>query len=232
LSFCQVKRKVVDLNPLFGFRRQRATRADKLKKAEHGRALPDHELVQVWRAAGPSTVFGRFVRFLILTGCRRGEGARVTRSMIVNGDGGAAIEFPAAFVKQGRGHSVPVTALLQSLLDQCAIDARSDLLFPSTRTGGEMSGWNKMRAGLTEESGVMFTFHDLRRTFRTGLSRLGVSTEIAELAIGHARENLIEIYDRDDGSARVRAAFDAWSAHLASALAKAEQRMMTEGVFA
>ncbi|MBL8577762.1 MAG: integrase family protein [Mesorhizobium sp.] len=232
LSFCQVKAKVIEHNPLFGFRRQRATRADRLKKADHGRALSDEELVKVWRAADAATVFGRFVRFLILTGCRRGEGARVTRSMILKEGGTAVIDFPAAFVKQGRGHKVPVTDTLQGLLDRCTVDARSDLLFPSVRTGGEMSGWNKMRAGLVKDSGVTFTFHDLRRTFRTGLSRLGVSTEMSELAIGHARENLIEIYDRDDGSARMRAAFDLWSKHVASELAKAEAKDMTSGVFA
>lgn len=232
LSFCQVKAKVVDHNPLYGFRRQRATRADRLKKVEHGRALSDDDLVKLWRAAGLETVFGRFVRFLILTGCRRGEGARVTRSMVGKVDGATLIDFPAAFVKQGRGHIVPVTGMLQGVLDSCVVDARSDLLFPSVRTGGEMSGWNKLTANLVKASGVKFTFHDLRRTFRTGLSRLGVSTEIAELAIGHARENLIEIYDRDDGSTRVRSAFDTWSTHVAAALAKAEQKEMAQGVFA
>ncbi|QPC90003.1 integrase arm-type DNA-binding domain-containing protein [Mesorhizobium sp. INR15] len=215
LAFCQVKAKVIDSNPLYGYRRQRATRSDRLTKKRHGRALSDDEIVRVWNAAKPDTVFGRFVRFLILTGCRRGEGAGLERKMVDRTDPKkAVINLPATFVKQGRGHTIGVSDLLAALFAMCPVDARSDLMFPSARTGGPMSGWNKMTAALVKVSGVDFTFHDLRRTFRTGLSQLGIDTETAELSLGHARENLIEIYDRDNGAERVRFAFEAWSDHV------------------
>nr|WP_031215818.1 tyrosine-type recombinase/integrase [Mesorhizobium sp. LSHC424B00] len=215
LAFCQVKAKVIDANPLYGYRRQRATRSDRLAKTKHGRALSDDELVRVWNAALPATVFGRFVRFLILTGCRRGEGAGLERKMLDRRNPKAvAVNLPATFVKQGRGHTLGVSKQLDALFALCPVDSRSDLMFPSARTGGLMSGWNKMTAALVKESGVDFTFHDLRRTFRTGLSRLGIDTETAELSLGHARENLIEIYDRDNGADRVRTAFEAWSSHV------------------
>ncbi|WHO77468.1 tyrosine-type recombinase/integrase [Rhizobium leguminosarum] len=236
LAFCMTKAKVIDANPLYGFRRQRATRADRLAKREHGRALSDAELVAVWLAASPDTSFGRFVRSLILTGCRRNEGAGTTRSMVVGSNSrGPIIDFPAAFVKQGRGHTVTITPQLQSILNLCPVDSRSpDLFFPSPRTGGQMSGWNKLKAALVKESGVSFTFHDLRRTFRTGLSKLGVDTETAELALGHARENLIEIYDRGNGSGKVQKAFELWAAHV-EAVVEAELLQRTtkgEGIFA
>ncbi|CDX62887.1 conserved hypothetical protein [Mesorhizobium plurifarium] len=215
LAFCQVKAKVINTNPLYGYRRQRATRSDRLAKKQHGRALSDDELVRVWNAAKPDTVFGRFVRFLILTGCRRGEGAGLERTMLDRRDPKkVVINLPATFVKQGRGHTIGVSDQLAAVLDLCPVDSRSDLMFPSARTGGPMSGWNKMTAALVKDSGVDFSFHDLRRTFRTGLSRLGIDTETAELALGHARENLIEIYDRDSGAERVRTAFEAWSNHV------------------
>ncbi|MCO5139944.1 MULTISPECIES: integrase family protein [unclassified Shinella] len=236
LAFCMTKAKVIDHNPLYGYRRQRATRADRLAKQEHGRALADNELAAVWLAARPDTSFGRFVRFLILSGCRRNEGAGSTRTMIRNSkDDGKVIDFPAAFVKQGRGHRVTITPQMEELLALCAVDSRSpDLLFPSMRTGGQMSGWNKLKAGLVKESGVDFTFHDLRRTFRTGLSRLGVDTETAELALGHARENLIEIYDRGNGSEKLTQAFELWGCHV-ERIVKAEisrRASVNEGIFA
>jgi integrase len=212
LSWCHVEAKVIDHNPLFGYRRQKATRADRLAKVQHGRALSDPELVAVWRAADPAKVFGRYVRFLILTGCRRGEGAGLSRSMMT-GDG-QALDLPAIFVKQGRGHVVCVSPALADLLALCEVDSRSDLFFPSHRTGGPMSGWNKHTAGLVNASGVAFTFHDLRRTFRTGLSRLGVDTETAELALGHARANLQSIYNRNEGRDELRKAFGLWSEHV------------------
>ncbi|MER8374410.1 integrase family protein [Mesorhizobium sp. M1406] len=215
LAFCQVKAKVIDSNPLYGYRRQRATRSDRLTKQRHGRALSDNEIVRVWNAAKKGTVFGRFVRFLIITGCRRGEGAGLERKMVDRTDPKkVVINLPATFVKQGRGHTIGVSKQLDALFAICPVDSRSDLMFPSARTGGPMSGWNKMTAALVKDSGVDFTFHDLRRTFRTGLSHLGIDTETAELSLGHARENLIEIYDRDNGAERVRAAFEAWSTHV------------------
>lgn len=212
LTWCVVKAKVLDANPLFGHRKERATRADRLARGRHGRALSDDEIAAVWRAADPGTTFGRFVRYLILTGCRRGEGAGLSRTML-DPEGGA-IHLPPQFVKQGRGHLVPITPPLSEVLAACPHDARSDLFFPSSRTGGPMSGWNKLTAGIVKRSGVQFSFHDLRRTFRTGLSRLGVDGDTAERALGHARENLVEIYDRSEGVEALRDAFGRWARHV------------------
>lgn len=92
-----------------------------------------------------------------------------------------------------------------------------------------MSGWSKIMdpndhrtkgdtttctPGFVKASGVHFTLHDLRRTFRTGLSRLGVDREIAELALGHAREDLEARYNRDGCETALREAFDAWGGHV------------------
>ena len=40
-----------------------------------------------------------------------------------------------------------------------------------------------------------FTPHDLRRTGRTGLARLGVKVEVAERVLNHAREAMEATYD-------------------------------------
>ena len=69
--------------------------------------------------------------------------------------------------------------------------------------------------------------HDLRRTFRTGLSRLGVDTETAELALGHARSDLEARYNKDAATGELRKAFEAWANHLERAVSPT-----AEGVFA
>jgi integrase len=46
------------------------------------------------------------------------------------------------------------------------------------------------RCGITD-----WRIHDLRRTARSLMSRAKVQTEIAEMVLGHAREELLEIYD-------------------------------------
>ena len=72
LSWCAADQHVLGSNPLMGHRKERATRADKVARDEYGRALSDEEIVRVWLACDPETVFGRLMRFFILTGCRRG----------------------------------------------------------------------------------------------------------------------------------------------------------------
>jgi len=56
--------------------------------------------------------------------------------------------------------------------------------------------------------------HDTRRTFRTGLSRIGVDRDTAELCLGHWRGDLIEVYNRDTAKKRQRDAVEAWAEHV------------------
>lgn len=221
MSWCCDKQHVIPSNPLMGHRKERATRADKVEQEEHGRAMSDAELVRVWNAADQSTAVGRLTRFYILTGCRRGEGAGLTRAM-VEGEANAIL-LPAEFTKQARPHYVPLIPALASLLETCTRDSRSDLVFPSSKTGGEMSGWSKFVISLRERSKVDFTLHDIRRTFRTGLSRLGVDEDTAELAIGHARGELVRIYNRDKAIGILWDAFQKWADHVEKIVAEAAQ---------
>ena len=233
LNWCAFEARVIDANPLAGYRR-RNTRAERVRKEERGRALSDVELAAVWRAAGDAGVFGLLVRYLILTGCRRSEGAKLVWPM-VNLERGR-IDLPKTFTKQARGHTVYIAPELSQVLAAFEIDARNpDQVFASPRTGGPMSGWSKIMdpndrrtlggttartPGFVKACGVDFTLHDLRRTFRTGLSRLGVDREIAELALGHAREDLEARYNRDDCEAALREAFTLWGQHVASVCAE------------
>jgi integrase len=53
-----------------------------------------------------------------------------------------------------------------------------------------------------------WTPHDLRRTARTLLSRVGVAPHVAELALNHSLGKLLHTYDRHDFAAELRNAFD------------------------
>jgi integrase len=98
----------------------------------------------------------------------------------------------------------------------------SKLLFPSAVTGGRIKGWTKFVAGLRQASGVDFTLHDLRRTARTLMSRLGVAEDLAELAIGHVRDDLIRRYNKDEAWEGRRDAFTKVSAHIAAVIGARE----------
>ena len=211
-NWCVTKAKILAANPLAGHRKERATRADRIAKAEHGRALSDAELSALWNAADPATTFGRLLRFYVLTGCRRGEGAGLAWPMINRSV--RRIDLPAVFVKQGRAHEVYVSSLLADLLAQCTVDARSDLVFASPKSGTKISGWSQLLASFARRCPVTFELHDLRRTFRTGLSRVGIEADVAELAMGHARSDLEAIYNRDKREALLRDAFERWASHV------------------
>ena len=60
-----------------------------------------------------------------------------------------------------------------------------------------------------------WTWHDLRRTTRTGLSRLGIREDIAERVIGHAvGGRLGAIYNLYEFTKEKRAALKAWARHV------------------
>ena len=88
--------------------------------------------------------------------------------------------------------------------------------------GGRIQGWTKLVAKLREASGVDFRLHDLRRTARTLMSRLGVPEDIAELAIGHVRADLIARYNKDQAWEDRCDAFARVSAHVESLIGARE----------
>lgn len=59
-----------------------------------------------------------------------------------------------------------------------------------------------------------FTVHDMRRTARTHLARLGVDRFVAERSLNHKLGNVEGIYDRHDYFAERHAALGSWAALL------------------
>ena len=89
-----------------------------------------------------------------------------------------------------------------------------------------ISGWSKSWPALlkvAEDYGLTRkpALHDLRKTFRSHLARLGVADRVAEAMLNHApTDRLIGIYDRHDYlSERIDAA-EQWAAEVSQALAE------------
>ena len=62
-----------------------------------------------------------------------------------------------------------------------------------------------------------WTLHDLRRSFASGLQRLGVAPHIVELALNHRSgtfSGVAGIYQRHRYAKEVREAFELWSRHI------------------
>ncbi len=204
-------------NPWTGYRKPRVTRAEAIEIEDRGRVLEDAEIHSVRQAAirrGDS--FGRIIQFLILSGCRRGEGASLRWDWIVDKE----ITFPAASIKQGRPHLVPVSLAISTLIQ--GTPDRGPLCWPSERrVGGDtaVSGWSQLTDDLLLESGIRrFTLHDLRRTFRTWAEeRHGATPVLAEAAIGHVNsDTLTRVYSRPQWKHELQRLFQAWGDHVLS----------------
>src|SRR5262245_12565825 len=85
-----------------------------------------------------------------------------------------------------------------------------------TNWGASKEDFDKI-ANLKESSAL----HDLRRTVRTGLGKLGVQPHIAEAVLNHLPPKLIRTYDRNTYAAEKRDALDKWATHLKTVIAQA-----------
>jgi integrase len=73
-----------------------------------------------------------------------------------------------------------------------------------------------------------FTPHDLRRSARTGLARLGVRDEVAEAALGHVEGGVKGVYNLHKHEAAVGEALQRWADHV-DALAAPEVASIAQG---
>jgi hypothetical protein len=85
--------------------------------------------------------------------------------------------------------------------------------------GSGLSGFSKLKARVDALSSVAdWHVHDLRRSARTGMTRLGVPRDHSEAAVNHVsgRSALERIYDRHDYGPEVLAALGRWQSHVAA----------------
>jgi integrase len=104
------------------------------------------------------------------------------------------ITLPGPRVKNRRGHVLHLPKIALDILRSVPRRAGTDFVFDTG--GGGFRSWGINTAKLRERMATVktiprWTLHDLRRTMRTGLGRLGVEPHIAELVIGHAKKGIV-----------------------------------------
>lgn len=201
------RRRYLDHNPT-----DRIDPPERYKNRE--RILTDEELVKVWRACGDDT-YGRIVKLLILTGQRRGEIAQLTPEM-VQGD---VLHFPEWLTKNSRPHQCPLTPMARALLLPLPTSSVGPIFVVSgSLLQRSFCGWSKAKTDLDNRSGVPnWTLHDARRTFASGLQRLGVRLEVIEALLNHVsgtKAGVVGIYQRYNFEPEKRAAMELWNNHI------------------
>jgi integrase len=205
-----VNRHLLDASPAAGMRSPNPERP-------RDRTLSDAELAVLWPAfeAEPYP-YGPWAQLLLLTATRITEAARLRWQDVEDLDG----PEPRWRVSQkgGRPHLLPLAPQAVALLRGLPRNGEYAFALPS---GRPITGFSEAKKRLDKRApGVAhWTYHDLRRTVRTNLSRLRVAPHVSELCLGHAVTGLIKVYDQYDYFAEKTAALEAWEAHLASVLA-------------
>jgi len=185
------------------------------------RVLNDGELAKVWNACGDND-FGRIVKLLVLTGCRRDEIGSLKWSEISDG----VLTVSATRSKNRKAHSLTLPAMALNIL--ATIPRRENRDYVFGQSGQGFQRWSAYTAALRERLGEMppFTLHDLRRTFRTGLGRLGIPSHVAELAINHTRQGIQAVYDRHTYEREIAHALALWADHVQAAVENRERKVV------
>src|SRR5207248_1252419 len=94
--------------------------------------------------------------------------------------------IPSTRTKNHRAHPVPLPPLASEIIVGAP---RVEGGYVFTTTGhSPISGWSKAKRALDEAMGdgvPPWRIHDLRRSFASGLQRLGVRVEVIERALNH-----------------------------------------------
>jgi integrase len=200
-----------DHNPVAGTNKQE-------ESGPRERSLSDAEAAAVWLAA-PDNDYGRIVQLILLTGCRRDEIGSLQWPEVDLKE--KTITLPGERTKNKQPHTVPLSDSAVAIVKQIPRRATRDLVFGVGKGG--YSGWSKSKAELDKAAKLKepWTLHDLRRTVRTGLGKLGVQPHIAEAVLNHLPPKLIRTYDRNTYAAEKRDALDKWATHLKTVIAQA-----------
>jgi integrase len=181
----------------------------KWEESSRERALNLKELGEIWRAAPEvNEQFGRIIKLLILTGCRRSEIAELRWSEVDFDE--AVIRLPGSRTKNARPHLVPLAPAAVEILE--AAPRTSDLL---VFTG--FASWSHAKKALDARVPLSssWVIHDLRRSVATGLrEHVGADTHLVELILNHAggtRGGVAGVYDRSERMAERRRALERWA---------------------
>jgi integrase len=191
------------------------------------RVLSDPELAAIWNACGEDE-FGKIVRLLVLTGCRRQEIGGMAWGEF-NADG-TKWTLPAERSKNHRAHTLPIMPMLREIVDTVPRMASRDLLFGERADRG-FTKWDVGKRDLDQRSGVVdeWHLHDIRRSVATKMADAGVLPHAIEAALNHYsghRAGIAGVYNRALYEKEIRTALATWHDHLRTVIAGGERKVL------
>ena len=184
------------------------------------RVLTDDELKMVYKEAKTfKTTFHRLIWLLLMLGQRLGETRKLKAPYFTK----TALTIPADLTKNGRTHVLPLPKGMHKTVMKW--HRFTDYIFPSVRShvrGKQVecltATWSAMQDFHKASGTSDWSSHDLRRTFATGLQKLGVRLEVTEALLNHVsgtRAGVTGIYQRYGYEKEALKALTLWHRKLA-----------------
>jgi integrase len=215
---------LVETNPVIG------TNNPENGHATRTRVLSEVELAVIWKACGDDD-FGRIVKLLTLTGCRRGEiGSLKWSEVDFERD---TITVAGTRTKNGRALTLILPPVALELLRATPRREGSDNVFGGGGPGFTI--WSHAVKGLNARIAMAgkplprWTLHDLRRSTATHMAEIGVQPHIIEAVLNHVsghKSGVAGIYNRAAYTRDIAQALQLWSAHLLAVIAGRKRKVV------
>jgi integrase len=190
------------------------------------RVLSDGELTAIWKSCGDDD-YGRVIRLLILTACRRQEIGGMSWSELDPEHG--TWTLPGERSKNHRQHALPLPAVAWDIINAVPHRVSRNYLFGSFGKKG-FGGWVANKVRLDKRCGVTdWTVHDLRRGVATRMADIGIQPHIIEQILNHQsghKRGPAGIYNRSSYEREVRAALALWADHIRSVVDGSERKIL------
>ena len=192
---------------------------------ERERSLTAEEIRALWPAlTALGYPFGHGLKFLLVTGQRRGEvsGMKWTE---IDGDGWL---IPGARAKSKQGHRVPLSSLALEILEETP--HLGDYVFMSGRGLNPLKGWENAKRRMVsflKKPIPLWRIHDLRRTMATHMRSLGVDRLVVSKLLNHAESGITKTYDRYAADPEKAAAMERWSDRLKEIISGEKRETVT-----
>ena len=193
----------------------------KFTSTPRDRVLDDNELrlLLEWLPTSKFTPISQHALMItLLTGVRSGEATAAIKSKFDLEAKTWLLDDTKTGVNQLVQLSVQAVEYIRPLLENK--DNKTPHLLPSRRTG-KPQGQKQLseQAWRLRHNGNMleipaWTAHDLRRTMRTGLAKLGISSAVGESALGHSKKGIEGTYNLYSYAKEIAQAQQLWADHL------------------
>jgi integrase len=190
------------------------------QSAKVNAAKEDGELISLLRGVADSEMWPPTkyaIKFGLLTGARPGE-IRNAKNEHFNLKK-RTWTVPAENAKMDKAFVLHLSEQALAVVAEAMVFANGDYVFSGAQ--GEQMGRASVNQALRRlyeqqtEGGRRYKPHDLRRTFKTTLSRLGVAPHVSELCLSHQNKDALQrAYDGYGFVPEMKAAWDTLGAHI------------------